>query len=149
MSLTRDGVKFIFWINYHHDPKAKGVYGKFKVGVPRGKIVQWDVRKIQAMLQPGQPIKGGYYPHSLTVWTWNEKVPDEELTPPVDLSGTRFTSPEHPVAWYVGGLGIEGHLPDTFYLKIPKMKINDTSYPPFTIKFHKAHGLFWGPINGC
>jgi hypothetical protein len=148
LKLVRQGARFVFWMPYRPDDKV--VSGSFRVLVPRGKIVQWDVRKIQAMLQSGHPIKWGYYPHSLVVRDWDLKGrPDRKVELPTELSGARYTSSEYPVAWYYGWLEIETHLPDTFYLKIPKMKINGAAYPSFTIEFHKAHGLFWGPINGC
>lgn len=150
LNLIRKGVRFVFWMPYDYDPKYNGIFGKFQVFVPRGKTVHWDVRRVQALLQSGQPIGWGYYPHTLVVTDWNVKgEPNRKVNPPTMLSGDRFTSTKQSTAWYAGTLGLKAHLPNTFYLIIPKMKINGASYPSFTIRFDKAHGLFWGPINGC
>lgn len=144
LSIRRDNVRLV--IGVLMPPPPEGILRLF---IPRGTTVQIETEKVQVVDSAGSVI-GRYGGATVFDWKKSGARAVKKLAPSVNLlTGNQYTSDKYPSALYHVWLELKAPVPNTFYIKVPKMEINGTEYPAFSVRFQRIHETYFQPFNGC
>lgn len=121
-------------------PNKQGV--EIRISVPQKKFLKIDIRKIEILNQDSQVIAdlNSYEAVNLLNGT---RIPVEVAHETLDGS---LVSSKYGTTYILEYDFVDVPPPDKFYVLLPLMKIDDTSYSPLKIEYTKTHGWWWQPI---